>query len=215
MGLPQLISDIYAKTLGGTNPPGAASSTGDIGQILKYLAANGAIAAKTLPIITPFSPEATGVAIAAAAPGALASSTAFGANQAIYVPFVLEATFNCKKIFWHNGGTAAGNIDAGVYNEAGAKLGSTGATAQGTINVLQEVNVADFDIPAGLNYLAMSVSSASATFFCNSAMSSITGKAIGLAVEAAAHPLPANFTLATYNLVRLPMFGISSRVLAA
>lgn len=40
MGLSNLIASLYKYTLGGTNPPRTASSTGDISQMVKYLIAN-------------------------------------------------------------------------------------------------------------------------------------------------------------------------------
>jgi hypothetical protein len=98
-------------------------------------------------------------------------SQAIAINTTIY--FVLNVPTVCtvRRFWWANGATAAGNIIAALYNDAGfkpgARLGTTAATAQGTINQVQFVapSGGDFAIPPGTYWLALASSSGSSTFF--------------------------------------------------
>jgi hypothetical protein len=110
-------------------------------------------------VMSPWHPNSIGQFLTAT--NWIASSGAAvwpAANQAWLIPFVLERPATVYKIGWVNGGVASGNIDAGVYDAAGTLLISTGSTAQGTVSVYQEVDVADTALPArAVLYMAMAI----------------------------------------------------------
>jgi hypothetical protein len=148
-------------------------------------------------------------ALAVAAPASVAWGTA---NLARFVPFVLPRPVTVLKMFWYNGATVSGNVDVGIYNESLTRLVSMGSTAQVTINVIQEANVTDIELPAGRYYMALASSSATATFFCG-VPSIQLGKSLGLAQQASALPLPATATLVANAAAILPYFGFATRTL--
>jgi hypothetical protein len=163
-------------------------------------------------LMSPFSELAQGTEMAALATAAPASVAHGTANLARFYPFVLPEPIVVVKMWWYNGGTVSGNVDVGIYDKDGTKIVSQGNTAQATINVLQEVNIADTVLGRGLFYMALSASSATATFFSN-ANSVQLAKALGLAQMATANPLPATATLAAVAAAIQPLYGLSGRPL--
>jgi hypothetical protein len=166
----------------------------------------------TSVIISPYSPFAMGVeyaALATAAPASVAHGTA---NLARFYPFVLSEPIMVVKMWWYNGATANGNTDIGIYDESGTKLLSMGNTAQGTINILQEVNVTDTWLGRGRFYMGLSSSSATATYFSN-VISVQLSKMLGWAQMATANVLPATATYAAASSAIQPVFGLSGRTL--
>ena len=167
------------------------------------------------------SPLSVGVQLAAVATAAPASGAPGFTNQTIYVPLTVTETITIVKGWWVNGATSNGNVDIGLYPEAGGtKIVSLGSTAQGTINVLQEGNIADTVVPPGRYLMAFGWSSATATFFSYSATYTTNRqwKALGIAKEAA-FALPASATPAVWDSATtgtlLPVFGFSQRTLVA
>jgi hypothetical protein len=102
----------------------------------------------------------------------------------------------------------------GVYTLDGAKLFSTGATAQGTINVTQEVDITDYQLGRGAYYCVISCSLATATFFSTN-YNLHFAKQMGWFQMASAHVLPATITPAAFSSAIEPLFGISLRTLIA
>lgn len=145
---------------------------------------------------------------------AIPSSVAHGtANLARYYPFVLSEPVVVMKVWWYNGATANGNTDVGVFSEDGKLIISAGATAQGTVNVIQEVDVTDTVLGRGRFYLGLSSSSATATYFSN-VLTAQLSKGIGWAQMASAHPL-SDATFAAFSAAIQPMFGLACRTLVA
>lgn len=84
------------------------------------------------------------------------ASTAWpSANLAIFVPIRVASPCTVYKLAIGAGTTAAGNFDVGLYDSAGNKLVSSGATAKGA-SVEHILDVTDTRIGPGLYYLAMS-----------------------------------------------------------
>ena len=135
------------------------------------------------------------------------------ANLAIFHPIRLAVPVTVTKFWLINGATAAGNVDIGIYDLNGYRIASTGSTAQGTVSVLQSIDVTDFTIGPGGFYLAMALDNGTATSLSNS-MTAIQTRELGLAEMAAAFPLPATATLAVVSTaaIRLHLFGLSRRV---
>ena len=142
-------------------------------------------------------------------------------NTTVYVPLTVSETITIVKGWWLNAGTVSGNVDIGLYPEAGgAKLVSLGSTAQAGTNVLQEGNIADTVVPPGRYLMAFGWSSATATFECLGIADMIktaTLKSMGVAMEAA-FALPASATPIAFTsagVPAIPVFGFSQRTLVA
>ena len=174
----------------------------------------------TAPImLTPASRWSLGPDMAANAFAAHGTSPWPSANRAIYVPFVAPESITVVKLFAGIGGVTSGNLDVGIYNQAGARQVSSGSTAMGPINTLQEFDVADTVLAAGRYYLAMAVSNVTASIQ-RWAYPVVTGgiewlQALGVAQEAAALPLPATATFAVVAVSYFPLVGISLRTLVS
>lgn len=164
-----------------------------------------------LNMVSTFCPWSSlfGSHTAAPASGAFESG-----NRALYFPLYIPTECQVKRMWWANGATvdAGYNIDAGVYRDAGfqpgAKIVSTGSTAQGTASQVQFVDVTDTWLTPALYWLAISCSSTSATFL-RAAPLNLTDAWFKM-IEASALPLPATATPseATSNAVLL--FGFST-----
>jgi hypothetical protein len=187
----------------------ADSSTGTG---LKWAASTGATV-KTEQMITPISWCSLGVQLSALSNGTATSQTWPTANKALYFPFTLDESTTFTKAFWMNGATVSGNVDIGIYNEAGTRQVSMGSTAQATINSIQEVNIADTTLAAGRYYMALSCDNTTATFYTWLLSSALYSKVLGAAEQTTAFVLPASFTLATPTTANIPVFGFSIRTL--
>lgn len=133
-------------------------------------------------------------------------------NRAFFYPFRIGVPVLVNKIWWLNGGTVAGNIDAGVYDSAGTRLVSTGSTAQSGTNAIQTVDVGDVRIGPGLFYLAIAGSNSTAQIFGRSTgMTAAMMKLMGGATQDTAFPLPATATFAAFAAAIFLQFGISTR----
>lgn len=140
--------------------------------------------------------------------GALAWSTA---NKAIYIPVSISAPVTIVKMFVINGGTASGNIDVGIYDRGGARLVSSGSTAQSGTSVIQEFNITDITLNPGLYYLACAMDNNTGTLemWTNSLAIS---KSLGIAEQASAFALPSTATMATVSAsLRTPFIGATQR----
>lgn len=196
--------------LTGTTDLGAmtASATGSLGEQLAFLQANKA---KSEIMITPWSRCSLGVQLAAIASVAPVTAVWPAANKAIYVPFTLDEPVTVIKGFWYNGGVATGNVDIGIYDEAGARQVSMGSTVKAGANVIQEANIADTLLSAGRYYMGLSKDDTSSMFSIAPDVQVL--KTLGVAEQAAAFALPATATLATVTAGYLPFFGFSLRTL--
>lgn len=133
------------------------------------------------------------------------------ANSAIFVPFALAAPTAVNQVFvYESSGT--GNFDIGVYDEFGARLFSLGSTALSGSSQIRLFDVTDFNLGAGLFYLALSCNSGTAAFL-GASFGGVTGLAqvCGVASMASAFPLPATATFATAANDFIPLVGITTR----
>ncbi len=134
------------------------------------------------------------------------------ANSALFVPFCVRQPRLVQRLWWYNGATASGNVDCGIYSADGTLLVSAGSTAQGTINVLQSVDITDTLIGPGQFYMALVMDNITGTMFratSNSGARII--RLLGTAMMATAFPLPAVATLASDTLAFMPVFGNNAR----
>lgn len=123
-----------------------------------------------LPMIHPLGPW--GYQFGTIATTQFASSGAFeGANTAAYFPIHLPRPVVARRVFWANGSSvsASYNVSVAIYaatpdGQPGTKIVECAATAQGTAAQVQFVDITDTYVPAGVCWIALSCSSASATF---------------------------------------------------
>ncbi|TXH55725.1 MAG: hypothetical protein E6Q97_08175 [Desulfurellales bacterium] len=209
------LDKLYKHILGGTNPPGAASSTGDIGQLIKYLVANLPAGEPMPPIIGPHSSFALGAEIAAAASGAASQAAWSSANRAFGYPFRVTRTWTAVKGFYYAGTTASGNVDIGIYTDAYAKIVSKGSTAHVGAGEVIEVDIADTPISPGLYYAVLAVDNTTAQFTNITTGDSRLLEALGCFVANGAFALPATITPAAVGgaVANIPIFGFSNRAL--
>jgi hypothetical protein len=108
-------------------------------------------------------------ALAPAPPGA---GTYEAADRGIYYPLYVPTTCVARRMWWVNGGTATGNIEAGIYLDAGYKPGvklvTTGTIGQSGTSAVQFADITDTTLSPGLHWLYISGSSTSSTLLrCN------------------------------------------------
>lgn len=133
------------------------------------------------------------------------------ANKAIYVPVSIHAPVTIVKMFVLNGATASGNIDVGIYDRGGARLVSSGSTAQSGTSAIQEFNITDTLLQAGLYYLACAMDNNTGTLEMWT-MSLAISKSLGIAEQTSAFALPATATFATVSAtLRTPIIGATQR----
>ncbi len=160
--------------------------------------------------ITPFSLCSCGNVTGGSATYPALYSSALGANRARFVPFRLSSNFVVANAFMFNGSAVAGNIDIGVYDAAGTKLGSTGSTAQSGTDQIQTIALS-LVLSPGLFYLAMMNDNATCTCHISNWAVAAYVKMYGTAIQDVAFPLPATATFATNPGSSLLLFGITGR----
>jgi hypothetical protein len=156
--------------------------------------------------ITPFSLEAGSGMLSTGAP---ASSAWPAASRALFCSFRLWTPITAVKMFVLNGATVSGNIDVGIYDEAGTRLVSSGSTAHAGTSVIQVLDITDTQLGIGLFYMALALDGTTATVY---------RKSINVALQratrwyqmAAAFPLPATATFAAPASNYVPLFGLST-----
>lgn len=88
-----------------------------------------------------------------------------GSNTVFYLPFVVHRTATVKRIAWLNGGTVVGTTEVGIYNEAGARLVTSGAITNSGTNAQQVADIADTELTPGLYYAALVSTGGSSCYF--------------------------------------------------
>lgn len=118
-------------------------------------------------VITPWSIESMGMTLLGNGFQTMetAATAAQVANLIHYYPFRVWEPFTVRKITYIVGGTANGNVDAGVYTWEKNRLINSGSTAQGAINTLQELDVTDTLLMPGRYFMAIQFSSGTGTAF--------------------------------------------------
>jgi hypothetical protein len=141
------------------------------------------------------------------------SATFESANRALYFPISVPTVCVAKRMWWANV-SASYNVDAGIYRDngykPGARLASTGSTAQGTATEVQFADITDTVLTPGPYWLAFTCSSTSATFLRSSPNFSTVADAFYRFEEASALPLPATATPAESSGTNIYLFGFST-----
>jgi hypothetical protein len=156
--------------------------------------------------ITPWSYQSLGVPLYAMGLVPPASQNFVTANLAVFVPFWVPDPVVIYQMGIGNGAAAAGNVDMGIYNEAGVKLVSAGSTAQSGTSVIQVVNVADTTLARGRYYLAAASDTSGATQKWLAVLPAAgICQSLGVLQMAAAFALPANATFAKCVSAFIPL----------
>jgi hypothetical protein len=156
--------------------------------------------------INPWSYQSLGVPLLSMGLGVPASNNFVTANLAIFVPFWVPETVVIYKMGWGNGTAVAGNIDVGIYDEAGVRLVSTGTTAQSGTSVVQVVDVGDTTLARGRYYLAAASDTSGATQKWIAVIPAAgIPQSLGIVQMAAAFVLPANATYAKCASAFIPL----------
>lgn len=155
---------------------------------------------------TPFGPHS--LIAAGLLPAGLASAVWPVANKALFVPVRLSRALRLTRLFLHNGATASGNFDVGIYDRNGNRLVSTGSTAQVGTSVLQIVTLGTpFLLDRGLYYLAAAMDNTTGTTNRASVSTVLFAQAAAMAEMASAFPLPTTATLASLVAGYIPDMG--------
>jgi hypothetical protein len=155
--------------------------------------------------ISPWSAQSLGVPLAQMA--LIPSSINFvTANLAVFVPFWVPEPVVIYQMGISNGAAVAGNVDLGIYDEAGVRLVSAGSTAQSGTSNVQVVNVADTTLARARYYLAAASDTSGATQkWLASAPAAGICQGLGILQMAAAFALPANATYAKCTSAFIPL----------
>lgn len=129
------------------------------------------------------------------------------ANLALFLPFVIHHQRTYRSCVWANGTVTGGqaNIDIGIYDYSGTRLGSLGSTAQGATGT---TNVAAFGTPitidAGRYLMAMACDGNADGF----QRTNTNSRQLGMLMATTSFVLPSSVTLATATTNYQPVFGI-------
>jgi hypothetical protein len=117
------------------------------------------------------------------------------ASLGIFVPLSINQPVTVLQMFVENGASVNGSIDVGIYTVSGSLMVSSGSTAHAGTAAIQSFDIANTTLNPGLYYLACAINVASAAHILRYAPTATIGRAFGIAVQAAAFPLPASATL--------------------
>jgi hypothetical protein len=131
------------------------------------------------------------------------------ANLAMYVPFAIPFNYPVRRVFWVNGATVTGTFDFGIYTLGGARIYSTGATAQSGASVPQYITPTAFVLTPGRYYFALSCNGTTGLGFGAVAVTTTEGRFAGLLQQGSAATLPASATFAAWASTGYPLFGIT------
>jgi len=118
-------------------------------------------------VLSTFSPQMLGYEVEAwsGTAGAHSSSVWPSVNAVLFMPFEVSEPVVVTKLAWHNGGTANGNVDAGIFTLDGVKIVGVGNTAQAGTSALQEGNITDTLLPEGRYLFGLKLDGAAGTIF--------------------------------------------------
>jgi hypothetical protein len=143
---------------------------------------------------------------------ALASGTVsvltLNQNQVYYIPIVVRSRIVVRKLFVANATSVAGNVDVGLFDQAGTKVVSSGSTAQSGADAEQYFDVTDTVVGRGLYYLAVVANGVSSQVAAH-AISAPFLAATGVLAQTGTFPLPATATFALIHATgALPIIGL-------
>jgi len=91
------------------------------------------------------------------------TGSTIGASNIYLYPVLVTEPYRVRRLWWLNGATVNGNVEVGVFSDGGARIATTGSTAQSGVNTLQQVTV-DFTLGVGSYWIGLATTSATGTF---------------------------------------------------
>lgn len=137
---------------------------------------------------------------------ASADGAAWTANDAVFIPFVLEQAAMIAQVHVEIV-TSNGNIGVAIYDLNGNRLTAQVGTAMGAAGI-QTFNMADVDLPAGYYYLGVASSSGSAVLremTCYYGATAVRANLAGVKKQATAYDLPPTATFAAPTRTTVPI----------
>ena len=168
------------------------------------------------PIVSADSWHGLGTQIAAAGLAAPVSAVVNAADRAIYIPMLVTEDITVTKLWCYNGATVSGNVNMALYTSAFAQVANSeiGSTAQAGTNAIQEFDITNVALAAGLYYVALVINNGTGTFF-RYLSTAAHNKAWGMLQEAAVFDLPATATPVVPTQTGIPICGIATRTQVA
>ena len=143
---------------------------------------------------------------------ASATSTAWTtANDAVYIPFIVEVPVTAFQMGIENGATLGGNVDVGIYDINGVRLVSSGSVAQAGVSTIQTFDITDTPLTPGIYYMAFASNSTTATFIGTSGGAAEWWRTYGVQDQATAFALPATATFSSMGRAQLPNIVIATK----
>ncbi len=146
-----------------------------------------------------------------------------GANRATFFYIRFSSPGIITKLWWRNGAAVSGNVDIGLFgigtdNLPGARIVSSGSTAQSGAGVMQEVNITDYavEFPQKL-YVGLVLDNNTGTIFSGFAGTQYL-RVMGFVEQASAFPLPATPAATRAAMTGSSVatdFGVAFRALVA
>lgn len=142
------------------------------------------------------------------------ASVAWPANNRIYyVPLLMPDDFLATQFGIDVGATNSANIEIGIYTPDGVKLIGSAATALGTANSPQAIDITDTQLYAGnLYYVGVTLTSTGGALFCVTSGLGVAGAQMTSTMAengSGGLPNPATFAAIADNLI--PYFSLSSK----
>lgn len=129
------------------------------------------------------------------------------ANKTIYAPFYVPWNYPVKRVWWQNGITVSGNVALAIYTFGGARIYTTGSTAQAGTSVPQYVTPTAFQLASGIYYLALGMDNTTGTILrTGPSVLAMQGQGV---LEETTFPPPATMTPVTIASAYFPYFGIT------
>lgn len=142
------------------------------------------------------------------------NTTWFATNHAIYMPLYISKPGIVTKFFWQNGTVVSGNVCMALYDRNFNRIATTGSVAQGTVSVVQEVDVTDFGITPGVYFLGLAMDNPTGAIAQSSATLSFTG-VMAVLSQSTAFVLPNPMVPVQSTSGRVFYGGIAFRTLVA
>jgi hypothetical protein len=129
-------------------------------------------------------------------------------NLALFVPFSVSVPVIPTKGWAYCGTIAGGNFDIGVYDTAGTRLVSSGATARAASTVVSTATLTATTLfPDRWYYMGMSCDG-TGNFFSSASAAGIWAT-LGMVEATTAYVLPSSVTFAVTTRAYCPMFGLN------
>lgn len=189
----------------------------DVEAALAELAAAGGGSMPMPPLVGTENWHCLGTQLAAMASAAPASGANPTANLAYYIPVLVTEDITVTKLWCRNGSVVSGNVNMALYTSAFAQVANSeiGSTAQAGTNAVQEFDITNVALTAGLYYIAIVMDNITGTFI-RYGPSGGAAQSWGLAQEAAVFDLPATATPADIAASAfIPVCGIATRTQVA